>query len=166
MAVEAKGLSAAQMATGAKLVTALAELDAKRAAILNELEALFAGKPSIGMRLKALREAFLNGWKDAHRGQGYAWNFGKDDQQAKLLLAKLSDAEAIGRVAAYLRDPDPFLSTRGHTFGLFVSSINRYVGQSGPQDLELEAAPADCDHVPACRSDAEHTQKRLLALRS
>lgn len=144
-----------------KLVAALEELEGKRTAILNELRAVAGGAAMVGDRLKSARLWFSTAWSTRYSGP-YHWNFGKDDALAKKLFERFDDADLANRAIAFVKDADPFLTRNAHTFSLFYSTINKYAGSHAEQTFE---APADCAHVPACRSDSEHTQRKMREVR-
>lgn len=149
-----------------KLFEALRENQARGYAIAEEMGALLNGAEGIGDKLKRLEGSFSTLWQGRY-GSAYVWAYVKDRPQMKRLIAHMDEADIEGRMCNYIRDADAYLVKARHSFGLFVSQINRYAsaGQATTQDFDLEA-PSDCKHAPICRSEQEHTRRRAEELRS
>lgn len=139
--------------------------------LLAEARALLEGQPGIGDKLKAVERAFDAAWCARYApGQHgrYVWQYVKDRPQMKRLLKSLTVEQLEERMLNYIRDEDAFYIKARHSFGLFVSSINRWASEGdAPAEMQLEpgARPFACVHVPACKSDAEHTARRNRELR-
>lgn len=139
--------------------------------LLAEARALLEGQPGIGEKLKALERAFDAAWCARYApGQSgrYVWQYVKDRPQMKRLLKSLSVEALEERMLNYIRDEDAFYLKARHSFGLFVSSINRWAPAGDAPDLELQdpgARPYGCVHRPACQSDAAHTARLNRELR-
>jgi hypothetical protein len=153
-----------------KLLEALRDLHEKQGAILEEADALLEGKASIGEKLKTAEAAFDLLWSGryaAGRAGSYVWRYQVDRPNMKRLLRKMPAEELTQRMVAYLRSEDPFYLRSRHPFSLFVSSINSWAPEQSAADFALDApAVADCKHAPACRSDQEHTKKKLAEMRA
>lgn len=134
--------------------------------ILAEIETLLGGGVGIGEKLKAAYARWIELHATRYPGK-YVFVFAKDGPQMKRLIQALGLEELLDRMATYIRDSDPFLTKARHPFGLFVSGVNRYVSEGKDAEaLELEAEGVpDCHHVPACKSDAEHTRRKLEEMR-
>lgn len=150
-----------------KLFEALRETQAKSYAITEELGALLNGAEGIGDKLKRLESFFSSLWVERYSGKGYVWAYVKDRPQLKRLIAHMDEADITDRMSNYIRDNDAYIVKARHSFGLFVSQINRYAsaGQATTQDFDLEA-PSDCRHVPLCKSEQQHTRRNAQELRS
>lgn len=150
-----------------RLYEALRENEAKSYAIVEEMGALLNGADGIGDKLKQLEAKFNTLWSarygiDSH---GYIWNYVRDRPQMKRLLKTLTVDDIGRRMENYMRDDDKYLTAARHTFGLFVSQVNRYADYQDIGASHLEA-PADCKHSPRCASEQAHTKKRTAEMRS
>lgn len=148
-----------------KLLERLRELQAQTYAITEELLEVTGGRVTISDKLKQLEATFSTLWQ-ARYGSPYVWHYVKDRPQLKRLLSKLELQAIATRMGNYMRCDDPFLVKARHGFGLFVNQINRYADdREYGLDLALEAPVVDCRHVPECKSDQEHTRKRMADMR-
>jgi len=100
-------------------------------------------------------------WKAQHKAD-YAWNRTVDPANIKRLIKKLGLTELTSRARAYISSREPFYQRQQHPFNLFVAQVNTFAGRG----TETEAPrPADCRHEPPCRSDQEHTDRKLEDMR-
>lgn len=161
---------AATRAKVAKLLELAEEKHQQVGELLAEVRALLEGAPGIGDKLKAVEKGFDAAWCARYaRGESgrYIWSYMKDRPQTKRLLRSLSVDDIIGRAQRYISDDDPFYVRARHSFGLFITNVNRFAAEGETPDLELDApAPVGCKHQPPCKSDAEHTQRRTRELRA
>jgi len=146
-----------------KIARLLAKQDAllmEAAAINKELYALQTGGTTQGEDLKRLEQAFDYCWCERYTpgqiGQ-YVWTYAKDRPQWKRLLRTLQPEDLEARAARYLASNESYYVERRHPFALFASSVNRW-GAERTDSFMLGAPPADCRHVPRCRTAADHTQ--------
>lgn len=151
-----------------RLYETLRETQAKSYAIVDELGALLHGGAGIGEKLKRCEAAWERAWESRYPNGRYVWMFTKDRPQMKRLLGSLDEADLEQRMIAYVRDDDPYLVRARHSFGLFVSQVNRYAtaGHASTQDDLLFEPPADCRHTPRCKSEQDHTRQRAADLRA
>lgn len=148
-----------------KLEKALAA-NRKAAELLEDALAAAKQEPTHGNAAKDLVSRFVVLWGQRYRGQTYLPTWAKDIAQMRRLLKSLTIEQIEGRMRAFLADQDTFLSNARHPLGLFVAGINRYSANlpgNGKMEREdegfLMTAPADCAHVPPCRTDVEHTKR-------
>ena len=135
-------------------------------AIAREVETLMGGGLGIADVLKRLEKHYDATWCVRYApGQTgrYVWNYGKDRAQWKRLISLLGVEELELRVVNYLRDGDDYYVKSRHPFALFITNVNRFASSStSTPALELEApVVADCKHKPPCKSDQEHTRRRV-----
>lgn len=147
-----------------KLYDALRETMAKAHDITEEIGKLSRGEAGIGDRLREVSDAFCDLWQGRYRSK-YAWQGAKDAAAAKRLLRDFSAAEIIARASSFLRDHDAYNVTARHPFTLFAAQFNRYAAIA-TDDLLGSAITMDCRHDPPCRSDQEHTRRKIEELRS
>jgi len=166
---EKPGLAAAKVATVAKLLEKAKELQEHQAAILEEIDAILGGRAGTAAKLKAIEKGFDERWCNRYaKGQSgvYVWNYVRDRPHMKALLRKMDVDELLTRADRYLRSEDGFHVKNRHSFGLFVSSINHWAESApGNGELDLEGGVADCQHEPACRSEQEHTRRKMAEMR-
>ncbi len=150
----------------AKLVGALRELQAKQYEVTEEIDRLLNGAAGIGTLLKRVEHTFEDAWATRYHGK-YAWAFVKDVPQLKRLLKLLGAEEVERRIGRYIGSEDQFFVRARHSFGIFVHSVNQFADETGaPADLDLDApVVADCHHDPMCRSDQEHTRRKMQDVR-
>lgn len=153
-----------------RLIAELRETQARACAITEEIQRLLGGGVPLGETLKALEQAFdaawCQRWAPGQTGR-YLWNYQRDRAQLKRLLGVMTPEQIKARFLVYIRNDDPFFLKARHAFGLFVSSVNQHVPQTD-MDFALESeAPtvADCRHQPPCRTDQEHTTRKLAEMR-
>lgn len=149
-----------------KLLEAAKERHDQVGEILAEIETLLGGGVGIGEKLKAAYARWIELHATRYPGK-YVFVYAKDAPQMKRLIGALGLEELLDRMATYIRDSDPFLTKARHPFGLFVSGVNRYVAEGkAAEDLELEAEGVpDCKHDPRCKTDAEHTKRKIADMR-
>ena len=153
-----------------KLLEAARALHEKQGAILAELDALLEGKAGIAARMKALEGSFDAAWCARYaptQTRAYVWTWAEDRANMKRLLAKLDVDEIAARAIRYVKSDDPFYVRQRHPFRLFVRTINEWtMGRDAPADYALEQSTSSCRHVPPCRSDQEHTRRRMADMRA
>lgn len=153
-----------------KLLEVATELHTRTGDVIAEMDAILAGKAGMAAKLKAVEEGFDAAWCSRYapgRSKVYVWTYVRDRPQIKRLLKAMTLEDVVERAGRYVRSEDGFFVRSRHNFGLFVSSINQWApATAGPGELDLEAAPADCKHEPACQTDAEHTRRRTAEMRS
>lgn len=149
------------------LIGVAKELHYKQEQILQELDDLIGGAAGIAALIRRFEAAFDEAWGRRYAGNvrgRYIWRKTQDVPNIKRLVKALGIEDLEARAANYLRNDDPFITKNRHPFGLFVSGINSYAneGTAQPDDLSLDAeAPVDCRHTPRCKSEHEHTNKRI-----
>ena len=149
-----------------KLHAKLRELQAQSFEVTEEIGRLLAGDIGIGDILKGLERDLSARWSTRYRTD-YIWQYIKDRPNMKRLLKTLSPEEIRIRWAAYLRDDEDYVVKARHPFALFCSSINRYAEQGHATTLEdIFQAPLDCRHTPTCKTDQEHTRRRMSDMRT
>lgn len=149
----------------AKLVLVAAELQQQMDALLKECSDIIGGGVGIAVKLKQVEAAWASCWSGRYHGD-YVFNFARDRAHLKRLLRTFTPEELEGRMVRYLQDNEPALVQRRHPFGWFISSINNYAPHGeAPKDLELSAPVSDCKHTPRCKSDQEHTDRKMKDLR-
>lgn len=119
--------------TLAKLVAAMKDEHDKLGALIDECDAILGGRQTIGDKLKTLEESFTTCWSMRYGGR-YAWNYAKDRPQMKRLIRILGEVELAARMGRYLANADPFYLKSGHTFALFVASVNTHAAPSALPD--------------------------------
>lgn len=162
----------ATIAKVVKLLTVLRDLDEKRAAVMAEIDTVLEGKASIGDLMREFSEHFDRLWGERYAGGQtghYIWTYAKDKPHVKRLIQTLGVEELKARAVTYLRNDDAFYARARHSFGAFVASINSHAAPAAPvagggDDYDLR--PADCRHVPPCRTDQEHTKRKMSEMRS
>lgn len=156
----------AQLEKVKKLLAALRQVREQEQAIVDELDTILGGGVSIGELMVQGRKAWEAAYATRYKGGGYLWQMQRDMPNMKRLVKTLGIEELAARFGRFIRKDDDFYIRNRHAFGVFVSSVNEHAAASaGPiDDLELEP-PADCKHSPPCKSDQEHTAKRMRELR-
>ena len=110
--------------------------------------------------VKQLADTFDTLWGARYGGTKYAWSYAKDRAQLKRLLRMFSPEDLEARMGKFIRTNDPFLANAKHTFGLFVTNVNRYVEERPTDDFALHGAPpSGCTHQPHCVDDEAHTRR-------
>jgi hypothetical protein len=146
----------------------------KMDAIRGERTALLGGGPGIGAVLKRLEASYDVAWcvryAPGAKNQ-YSWNYKEDRPHWKRLLKRLSTEELEVRIVRYLMNADQFYVKERHPFSLFVRNVNAFVGEGrDAAEMELSAGLELCiregQHAPPCKSDQEHTRKKMLDMRS
>ena len=149
-----------------KLMDTLVDLRGKEQAVLDEIAELAGGGDGIGAKLKTFETGWQVAWSGRYEGATYAFQYASDRPQEKRLLKLFGMEELLARAARYITDDDPFYVRNRHPFRLFVSAVNKYAaerpgnGTAASEDAEWDR-PIGCQHTPPCRSDSEHTQRRL-----
>ncbi len=151
----------------AKLLETLRELQAKTFEVTEELKKVIAGEDALGDVLKRVEAAFAAEYHQRY-SRHYGWQYAKDRPQWKRLLKLAGEEDVRARIVAYFHEPDPYTQNARHPFGLFVSRFNQLVPHvEDPGELTLDAPTvADCRHVPPCRTDQDHTKRKLDDLRA
>lgn len=104
-------------------------------------------------------------WCDEWRRKyGSDYDISKTDAgQFKRLVTKHGKVEMTQRIARYLLERRQWLVENKHPLSVFFKQTSSYATPGG--DLGYEPPPS-CQHEPLCRSDAEHTSKRMRELRA
>jgi len=144
----------------AKLYDKLREAQEKQYAITEEIGQLISGNPGIGSLLKAAEARMGAVWGESYHTP-YLWDYKRDRPNLKRLLVTLGLEELVVRWSRYLQDPEPYYARARHPLALFLNNVNRYADAQAESFTLDVAAPADCKHVPRCRTDQEHTQRRM-----
>lgn len=147
-----------------KLFEKLRERQAEAQEIADEILRELGGEQTLGSTLRQLEGAYSEAWQRRY-GSPYMFNFAKDRAHWKRLVKLGSVDDVIARVLSYLHDDDEYLRRQRHPFGLFVARFNQYAVDAPVTELALEAPVTDCRHTPPCRSDQEHTRKRMAEMR-
>lgn len=129
-------------------------------AALDDIERKLDGHESVGQEMRKVNDAFITAWRRRYRAE-YVYQGAKDATAVKRLLASLTPAEIIERMARYFASDDPFVTKTRHSLALFATTINQYI----PEALPLEA-DFSCNHTPRCASAAAHTSKKLAEARA
>lgn len=153
-----------KLAKVAALIEVQDDLLSKLADVRDEIAELLAGRAGIGEHMRDFERHFDALWSAKYAGGrsgAYAWAHTKDKPHVKRLVKQLGCEELKARAVAYFKSTDPFYVNARHTFSVFVASINTHAGLSRERhDFDL-SAPVDCRHVPPCRTDVEHTQRKM-----
>lgn len=113
---------------------------------------------------------WCNEWK--HR---YAANYDVtkgDAGQFKRLVTANGLGEMKQRIARYLNDHDRFIVQNKHPLSFFFKRVSGYATPEGrpahwqAMEDDTEPGPIDCHHEPPCRTESEHTTKKLRELRA
>ncbi len=93
-----------------------------------------------------------------------------DAKQLRRLIVEHGGEEMHKRIDAFFSDRDRFIIQNKHPLGFFLKRAQNYASTAPPQWIAMEddhePAPIDCKHEPPCRTDAEHTRKRMSELRA
>ena len=147
------------------LLEAAVKLADQQAQLLEEMQAIIAGKRGMGARMRLLSDGYLAAWAKRYGGK-YVWQRTEDSAAAKRLLQHLEPEELVKRAARYLRSPNPFYADQRHPFRLFARDVNAFADDLQIPFEDNGATVADCKHTPPCRSDQEHTRKRAADMRA
>lgn len=142
-------------------------LMAKVGAIDEEIARLLEGGVPIADMVRQVHTQFAETWAKRYPGH-YVYTYTKDTPAAQRLLRYMTVEEIGQRATVYLRDSDPFYKQVRHSFGIFCQNINRFAPptETVVEELELTHPPVGCTHVPQCRDDIEHTNKRNGEMRA
>ena len=125
-----------------KLIEKQHELLAHLHALTDEMDAILAGKASIGTLVKRAEQQFDAMWCIKYapgESDRYVWQYAKDRKNMKRLIHTLGFTELSKRMERYLASDEPFYVRARHEFRLFVASINTWAdAASAVGDLELE----------------------------
>lgn len=162
----AKDDTAKRLERMAKLLEKGRELTAQLHDVQEEMRKICAGESAMGDDLKVCEKVFSDEWQ-RHYGTPYLFAYMKDRPHWKRLLKGAKRDDVIGRVMAYFHADDDYTRRARHPFGLFVSRFNQLAPVQTEPELTLDSAPvvADCKHTPPCKSDQEHTRRKLDDLR-
>lgn len=144
----------------ASLIAEIRKLNERTFEHLGELEALLNEGPTVASQVPKLFAAWAQKWSAAHQGEKYVFAEGRDGGAFKRLLKALAFDDITTRMDAYLADADPWYVERRHPLAVFLKNINSIGPLTDPT-----TAVVGCRHVPACKSEAEHTRKRLDEVR-
>lgn len=147
------------------LVTKGLELHALQHEIFREIQTVLTGGASTADNLRRVETHFKAAWHARYapgETKRYAWQYDRDNKNAKQLLRSMPIDEIERRITTYLQSADPYFAKTRHTFGVFIATVNQHAAAAdgdGERALELEAPP-DCKHTPPCKSDQQHTKRR------
>lgn len=158
MATKAKTLNVAAIQ---KIFALLKQRHDEDGALLEELERLIAGGKGIGEIMKECYATWNEFWSVQHGG-AYAFVFHEDAPQMKRLVRTLGQEELTARMFHFISDRNEWLVKHKHPFKVFVKQNNSYASATAAR-ADDDAPPVDCKHTPPCRSDQEHTKKKLEA---
>lgn len=139
--------------------------------LIESLEAELRGEATPGQQAKSAVDHYGREWERRYKTK-YVPSYAKEIAACKRMLKGITAEELTRRMTAFLQANDAFYVQAKHPIGLFESNLNRFsVGthtQVVEEDLfgaEIDAAAVGCDHVPACRTDSEHTRRSNRELR-
>jgi hypothetical protein len=89
----------------------------------------------------------------------------QDAGQLKRLGNTLGHEELGNRLRRYVNDVNPWLMKQRHPLSVFYKQVNAY-GSSSEDLAGDDAAPVGCSHSPACKSDQEHTKRKMQEARA
>lgn len=144
------------------------EIHAKMFDLLEEARKLLEGEQAVGDHLKHLIHVWCTAWQAVY-GSPYAWGSeaAKNAGHLKRMLKALTPDDITKRITGYMHDRDAFVVGTRHHFGLFVTRLNRYT--DAPRLSFQDGPSVDClregRHDPPCRSNADHTQKKMAEMR-
>ena len=129
---------------------------------LRQMKALAAGENPVGEVIGFWKDA----WKFRH-GSDYDLSQA-DAGNIKRQVTRLGAADLKERLKRYLGDSEPFLMRQKHPLSIFWSRVNTYsTPTTAPQEMDdHDAPPSGCQHTPACRTDAEHTVRKMREMRA
>lgn len=144
----------------------------------DRLDAVLNEQPTEGKIAHGLVTSFGDLWEHKYRAKYAVPNWAAATTNMKRLVKQMGAAEVALRMSRYLASSDGFYVQAKHPLPMFISAVNKFATrgsslldddpmrttQTTDDDLE-SAAPADCRHRPACRTDEEHTRKRARELR-
>lgn len=119
------------------------------------------GEKSAGTAAKELIADFVIQWGKKY-GAIYVPNWGKDMKAMKTLLQTLTEQELRLRLSSFLASQDKFVVETRHNLSAFPSVVNKL---TVAEQSDLFAPAMDCTHVPRCKSDQEHTRRKLAERR-
>lgn len=163
MSPKAEGVNVAKIAT---LLEAARELQAKQAAVLDELDAIIGGRATIGQSMKRCIAAFNEVWGSRYRSV-YRFSPG-DAKMLKTLLTtgQIAVEDLQDRMGRFILKEEPYFKGRRHDFGSFSATVNQHVDPHADDDFGLDGGPADCRHTPRCRTDEACTVRRQREMRA
>jgi hypothetical protein len=138
------------------------QVQKKRAELDDALEAyaaVRAGEQTDGQKAKNLIQSYIKAWAKKYPGQTYVPIWPRDTKAFKRLLQTLTVEEIKVKLGAYLRSDDAFYVNAKHDLSAFPSAINKLTTVA-PTLLDTAAA-VDCHHKPRCKSDQEHTRRKI-----
>lgn len=118
-----------------------------------------AGQETPGQQAKSLINAYVRAWAKKYPGQTYLPSWPRDTKNFKTLLKTFSAEQIREKLAAYLRSDDTFFVNAKHDLSAFPSAINKLT-TAAPLLMD-SVGPVDCQHVPRCKDDQAHTQRKL-----
>jgi hypothetical protein len=159
MAATAK--KAINVANMQRLLGMIKQRHEENAALIDELERIIGGGPTIGEILKDLYAYWIELWP---HGGNYVFAFEKDTPHMKRLFRQLGIEELKARMLNFMRDNSDYVRNAKHAFPLFVATNNRYASAAPAADLDL--APVGCKHSPPCSNDQAHTKRVNAEMRA
>lgn len=138
----------------------------KLGAQIDALTALLAQEPTVGQNAKKILDFYAGKWGLRHEGAKFIPNGAKDMNLLKRLQKDLEPGEICRRMLRYLASQDKFIVEAKHPIGLFVANVNKYALTQAEDDASfLRVQVVDCQHTPRCRSDQEHTKRKMADVR-
>lgn len=110
---------------------------------------------------------FSESWERRYRAK-YVFNGAVDGNHIKRLLKVFDVPTLKARISRYIADDDTFPVKNKHAFNVFIGRVNSYATPASTDAVgfDLDATPViGCMHMPKCRTDAEHTRKKMGELR-
>lgn len=135
------------------------ETIAKLLDIMIKLEAATKGENPVGEVIARWKAA----WKKKY-GAEYELS-SADAGNMKRLVTKRGKDDAAARLGRYINDNDPWLVRQRHPLAAFWSRENGY-GKTVHETVEDGDTPSGCSHRPPCKTDAEHTSKKMQEMRA
>jgi len=127
---------------------------------LEDLEAMLKAESTPGQVAKQCLDHFAKTWEARYRTKLIIASYPGAIVQLKTLLKAMTADELTAAMTRYLSSNEPFYASARHGLPMFIKCINKFTAAADDGGSFLEAAPADCRHMPACRTDVEHTRKR------
>lgn len=131
---------------------------------LIDLKRLQAGENPVRDAMFQWQELWSNRY-----AKPYVWAArGRDAGSIKRLVNITGSVSVlVEMMRRYIADDEQFLVRQQHPFQIFANNPNRWAPTPPTfRAMEDDAPPPSCHHDPPCRSDAEHTRKRMADLRA
>jgi hypothetical protein len=141
------------------LLQQLRQQQAKTYEITEQILKLAGGGPGTPNQTKAALARFGELWSARYRGEKYAFTWAKDGGQVKRLLKTFAFEDLTARMARYLENTDPFVTSRRHPLQIFIATVNTYGRAQAREPI------VGCQHQPPCGTETEHTARRMAEMR-